>query len=91
MSDIDYVKPYMKENGEFMAAVAKNAGEGGMTTLRRAVMGLVRNYETGFDDPADTANAIADILEATGAPAYIRVAKDLRGEWVEGEEEGDGR
>lgn len=28
---------------------------------------------------------IADLLEATGAPAYIRVAKDLRGEWVEGE------
>lgn len=62
------------------------------TTLREEVRAaLERNNGFGAlgDDYACdlTMDIIATALEATGAPAYIRVAKDLRGEWVEGGDE----
>lgn len=56
-------------------------------TLREKAIELVELYgsEWGRIDGAYIVNAISDLLDATGAPAYCRVAADLRGEWVEGE------
>lgn len=57
-------------------------------TLREKVRATLQPvYKEGYtfltlDNVIDR---IADLLSATGAPAYIRVADDLRGEWVEGE------
>lgn len=47
-------------------------------TLREKVLAELVEYRDVFTDE-DTVNAIADLLSATGAPAYCRVADDLRG------------
>lgn len=56
-----------------------------MTTLREDVLQLFHGFrEGGPSGPysaEDGANRIAALLESTGAPAYCRVATDLRGEW----------
>lgn len=44
---------------------------------QRAVAGAI--YDGWSEDTV--LDAIAALLEATGAPAYMRVAADLRGEW----------
>lgn len=48
-------------------------------TLREKVMDAIVCGRYDDDPEGDTVNAIADLLSATGAPAYIRVADDLRG------------
>lgn len=55
-------------------------------TLREKVKKVLQGYYEGCDDLDVGVNDIADLLSATGAPAYIRVADDLRG--VVREEEG---
>lgn len=57
-------------------------------TLREKVIEAVferlGNIELGEDyGTSDLISIIADLLDATGAPDYCRVAADLRGEWVE--------
>lgn len=54
-----------------------------MTTLREKVRDVLYEYADDRSDWSDSIDAIADLLEATGAPAYMRVATDLRGEWVD--------
>lgn len=55
-------------------------------TLREKVQNVL--IEIMRDDVNSEAplNAIFSLLAATGAPAYCRVAQDLRGDWVEGED-----
>lgn len=48
-------------------------------TLREKVKKVLQGYYEGCDDLDVGVNDIADLLSATGAPAYIRVADDLRG------------
>lgn len=60
-----------------------------MTTLREGVRKAVRqdpSFGSSGDEYASdfTIDVVCNALEATGAPAYMRVAADLRGEWVEG-------
>lgn len=50
-----------------------------MTTLREDVAREI--FDGSFSPSLRVIGRIADLLEATGAPAYMRVAKDLRGEW----------
>lgn len=53
-----------------------------MSELRDKVSDVVFDFMGGcfLGDSYDGVNAIAAILEGTGAPAYMRVAADLRGE-----------
>lgn len=44
----------------------------------------IRDHKGLTGSTTQAIDRVADILDRTGAPAYIRVAKDLRGEWVEG-------
>lgn len=55
-------------------------------TLREDVVVALQEYPLSERQSVAALYDIAALLEATGAPAYIRVAKDLRGEWVEGED-----
>ena len=52
-------------------------------TLREKVLGVL-NYIMAdpceLPDGDEIIEKVADLLSATGAPAYIRVADDLRGE-----------
>lgn len=51
-------------------------------TLREQALDAVDNHRCAYGP--ELIEAIAALLEATGDPAHIRVAKDLRGEWEEG-------
>lgn len=48
-------------------------------TLREKAMGVPRLADYDEWVAGDIIDQIADLLSATGAPAYIRVADDLRG------------
>lgn len=48
-------------------------------TLREKVLGVLGCVSERSLRPEAAAGYIADLLETTGAPAYIRVADDLRG------------
>lgn len=48
-------------------------------TLQEKVKKVLQGYYEGCDDLDVGVNDIADILSATGSPAYCRVADDLRG------------
>lgn len=54
-------------------------------TLREKVRDVLYDFQDADRGivTEDVLHRIADLLSATGAPAYIRVADDLRGEWVD--------
>lgn len=51
-------------------------------TLREKALDAIRNagYDSDAESRADALEEICDALEDTGAPAHMRVAKELRGE-----------
>lgn len=52
-------------------------------TLREKVLDCIARLDDPFT-AQQIADQLASLLAATGAPAYIRVAQDLRGEWEPG-------
>lgn len=52
-------------------------------TLREKITESIEDLGMDRERACIATSRIASILDATGAPAYCRVASDLRGEWVD--------